>query len=472
MDMQANKENVSIVVVPFPAQGHLNQLLHLSIVLSGHGLTVCYAAPATHIYQAKSRIEGWHASAIDSIRFHELPIPPFASPAPNPNSSLFFPSDVEPLLNAFEHVRPHLADLLHSLSISSRRVVVISDKFVSFAASEAAALPNGESYNFQCVPPSIGLQWEGQDSPAGALLRSLGLSAPSTDDCLSEEFVAFITRSERPEYSGILINSCRLIEGEFLDFLMKQQPDFIGKKVFAIGPLNPTVISTDQTTRPRPRPRHHCLDWLDKQPPASVLYVSFGSNSSISDDQIQELAIGLLNSEQRFVWVLREADFGDALITEREDGRKKKLPAGFMERIHGKGIVIGDWAPQLEILSHKAIACFMSHCGWNSCMESISMGVPMLTWPMHSDQPWNSVLVSNYLKVGVIVRDWDRRKEVLLAEEIEKIIKQVMDSDSESDKGKEIKRRAKELGEAVRQAVADGGSSNAELISFINHITR
>ncbi|KAF3340240.1 putative cis-zeatin O-glucosyltransferase [Carex littledalei] len=463
--MEANKENVSIVVVPFPAQGHLNQLLHLSIVLSSHGLTVYYAALATHIHQAISRLEGWHASTIDLIRFHELPIPPFASPAPNPNSSLFFPSHLEPLFKAFEDVRPHLANLLRSLSISSRRVVVISDNVISFAASEAAALPNCEPYTFRCVPPSVSLPREGQDSPAGALLRSLGLKAPSTDDWISEEMLAFFrSRSEsKPEYSGMLINTCRLIEGEFLDFFMKQQPDFIGKKVFAIGPVNPTVI-TDQTTKPR----HHCLDWLDKQPPASVLYVSFGSNTSISDDQIQQLAIGLLNSEQKFIWVLREADRGDAFTELRENGRQNKLPAGFMGRIHGKGIVIGDWAPQLEILSHKSIACFMSHCGWNSCMESISMGVPMLTWPMHSDQPWNSVLVSDYLKVGVIVRDWKRRKEVLFAVEIEKVIKEVM----VGDKGEEIKRRARELREAVRQAVADGGSSHTELISFINHITR
>ncbi|XP_078150203.1 cis-zeatin O-glucosyltransferase 2-like [Carex rostrata] len=462
--MEASKADVSIVVVPFPLQGHLNQLLHLSIVLSGHGLTVYYAAPAIHIHQATSRLEGWHASAIDSLHFHKLPIPSFASPAPNlnSNSSPFFPSHLEPLFEAFEHVRPHLADLLRSLSISSHRVVVISDHLVSFVASEIAALCNCESYTFWCVPSSSALPWEDQDSPAGALLKSLGLNAPSTDDCFSEEFLALITRCERQEYSGVLINTCRLLEGEFLDFLMKQQNNYFGKKVFAIGPLNPTVIT--ETTRPR----HHCLDWLDKQPPSSVIYVSFGSNSSISDNQIEQLAIGLLNSEQRFVWVLREADRGYAFTELNENGRQNKLPSGFMERIHGKGIIIGDWAPQLEILSHKAIACFMSHCGWNSCIESISMGVPLLAWPMHSDQPWNSVLLSNYLKVGVIVRDWDRRKDVLLAEELEKVIKDVM----VCDKGEKIKQRAKELGEAVRGAVAHDGSSNAEFISFINHITR
>ncbi|KAJ1702321.1 hypothetical protein LUZ63_002100 [Rhynchospora breviuscula] len=458
--MEASKADVSIVVVPYPAQGHLNQLLHLSIILSSHGLTVYYAAPRTHIHQARSRLQGWPASATNSLHFHELPIPPYTSPAPNPNSSVFFPAHLQPLFEKFKHVQPHLAKLLQSLSATSRRVVVISDFLVSFAATEAAALPNGEPYTFRCTPPSSVLAWEGEDGPAGNLIKSFGLNTPSTEDCTTEEFLAIVAQSKSMPESGMLISTCGVIEGDFLDLFM-QQPDLMGKKLFAIGPLNPTVIT--ETTGPR----HRCLDWLDKQPPGSVLYISFGSNSSISDEQIEQLAIGLLNSDQRFVWVLREADRGD-LIAEGEKDWQNKLPPGFIEKIEGKGIIIGDWAPQLEILAHQATAAFMSHCGWNSCIESISMGVPMLAWPMHSDQPWNAVLISSYLKVGVIVRDWSPRKEVLLAVEIEKAVKEVM----VHDKGEEIKRRARELKEAVRRAVGDGGSSNTELLAFINHITR
>ncbi|KAJ3706751.1 hypothetical protein LUZ61_010456 [Rhynchospora tenuis] len=458
--MESSKADVSIVVVPFPAQGHLNQLLHLSIMLSSHGLTVYYAAPRTHIHQARSRLQGWPASVTSTLHFHELPIPPYTSPAPNPNSSIFFPSHLQPLFEEFKHVRPHLASLLHSLSAASHRVVVISDFLVSFAATEAAALPNGEPYTFRCTPPSSALGWEGEDGPAGNIIKSFGLKTPSKEDCITEEFRAIVGRSKSMPESGLLINTCRLIEGDFLDLFM-QQPDLIGKKLFAIGPLNPTVIT--ETTGPR----HPCLDWLDRQPPCSVLYISFGSNSSISDEQIEQLAIGLLNSDQRFVWVLREADRGD-IIAEGEKDLQNKLPPDFIEKIEGKGTIIGDWAPQLEILAHKATAAFMSHCGWNSCIESISMGKPMLAWPMHSDQPWNAVLLSDYLKVGVIVRDWSRRKEILPAAEIEKAIKEVM----VYNKGEEIKQRASELGEAVRQAVADGGTSNTELLAFINHITR
>ncbi|KAJ4811834.1 Glycosyltransferase [Rhynchospora pubera] len=381
--MEASEADVSIVVVPLPTQGHLNQLLHLSVLLSSHALTVYYAAPAIHIHQARSRLEGWPASAIRSLRFHELPIPPYASPAPNPNSPLFFPSHLLPMFQAFKHVQPLLANFLRFLSGTSRRVVVISDLLVSFAATEAAALPKG------------------------LYARRI----PCTCCTMSKQTGVRHNR-----------NNCT---------------------------------------------KHHCLYWLDRQPPGSVLYVSFGTNSSISDDQIEQLAIGLLNSKQRFVWVLREADRGD-FIAEGERGLQNKLPPGFMETIEDKGTIIGGWAPQLEILAHKATGAFMSHCGWNSCMESISMGVPILAWPMHSDQPWNAVLVCDYLKVGLIVRDWDHRREILPAAEIEKAIKEVM----VYDKGQEIKRRASELGEAARRAASGGGSSNTELLSFINHIMR
>ncbi|KAJ3706747.1 hypothetical protein LUZ61_010452 [Rhynchospora tenuis] len=461
--MEASKADISIVVVPYPAQGHLNQFLHLSIRLASHGLAVHYAATATHIRQARSRLEGWPASVIDSLHFYELPIPSYASPAPKPNSSIFFPSHLQPLFDAFEDVEPHVANLLHALSATSRRVVVISEPMSSFAAREAAVLPNAEPYTFWTTPISSDVAGFAEESPAKAQLESLGVRIPSWEDCCSKEFRALVTRvlaKCRPE-SGLLTNSCRSIEGEFFDLFM-QQPNFIGKKLFPIGPLNPTNIMETH------EPRHQCLDWLDKQPASSVLYISLGSNSSISDDQIEQLAIGLLNSDQRFVWVLREADRGD-VFSKKEIDQKNKLPSGFMEKVKGKGLIIEDWAPQLEILAHKAIAGFMSHCGWNSCIESISMGVPILAWPMHSDQPWNSILVSDYLKVGVIVRDWDRRKEILSAGEIEVTIKKVMVYDS----GEKIRRRAKELRDTVRQEAADGGAAaNTELLAFIHHVTR
>ena len=110
----------------------------------------------------------------------------------------------------------------------------------------------------------------------------------------------------------------------------------------------------------------------------------------------------------------------------------------------------------------------MSHCGWNSCMESITCGVPIATWPMHSDQPYNAVLISKVLKIGVTVKDWTRRNELVTALMVERGVRRLM-VDRE---GEEMRKRAAELGGAVKRAVAEGGVSRMELDSFVARITR
>ncbi|KAL0404888.1 UNVERIFIED_CONTAM: Zeatin O-glucosyltransferase [Sesamum radiatum] len=148
--------------------------------------------------------------------------------------------------------------------------------------------------------------------------------------------------------------------------------------------------------------------------------------------------------------------------------RKAELPEGFEERVKERGIVVRDWAPQLEILGHFATGGFMSHCGWNSCMESISMGVPIAAWPMHSDQPRNAVLMTEVLKIGLVVKDWARRDETVTGSTISRALERLMGS----GEGEEIRQRAQELHGAVRRAWADGGITRLEMDSFVAHISR
>ncbi|TXG70379.1 hypothetical protein EZV62_005314 [Acer yangbiense] len=128
---------------------------------------------------------------------------------------------------------------------------------------------------------------------------------------------------------------------------------------------------------------------------------------SLEDEQINENAISLEQSNTKFIWVLRYADKAD-IFTE-ECRRSAKLPEGFEKRTKGMGMIVRDWTPQLEILGHPSTGGFMSQCGWNSCLESLSMGVPIVAWPMHSDHPKNVVLISEVLRVGVIVKKWTHR---------------------------------------------------------------
>nr|XP_016433449.1 PREDICTED: zeatin O-xylosyltransferase-like [Nicotiana tabacum] len=147
-----------------------------------------------------------------------------------------------------------------------------------------------------------------------------------------------------------------VIEGSstFID-LMAQLASTQNMKQWAIGPILPIKLL------PYNKKNEYCLEWLNKQPPKSVLYVSFGTTTSFSDEQIKELAMGLELSKQNFIWVLRYTDEVD----NTGKFKKLKLPEGFEERAKGVGLVVLEWAPQPEILAHPSTGGFLSHCGWN-----------------------------------------------------------------------------------------------------------
>ncbi|CAM0903416.1 unnamed protein product [Alopecurus aequalis] len=455
--------SVAVVAVPFPAQGHLNQLLHLSLQLASRGMDVHYAAPASHIRQARARVHGWDEEALLSIHFHDLGISSYNSPPPDPTADSPFPSHIMPLIKAFViEARAPLAALLQELSASRRRVVVVHDRINAFANEETARLPNGEAFGLHCLAVSMLV---GQID--ANLLRDNGLNFRGVEHYATKEFLEW-SRRARPSRqispgAGILANTCRALEGDFVD-VVSGHVGADGKKLFAIGPLNPLLPASAAKQGKR---RHECLHWLDRQTPASVLYVSFGTTSSLRAEQIEELAAALRGSKQRFIWVLRDADRGD-IFAEAGESRHEKLLSEFTRDTEETGLVIIGWAPQLEILAHAATAAFMSHCGWNSIMESLSHGKPILAWPMHCDQPWDAELVCSYLKAGILVRPWEKHGEVVAANAIQEVIEEAM----LSDKGMAVRRRATALGDAVRASVADGGSSRRDLDNFIAYITR
>uniref|UniRef100_A0A0E0KTR2 Glycosyltransferase n=1 Tax=Oryza punctata TaxID=4537 RepID=A0A0E0KTR2_ORYPU len=465
-------EPVAVVAVPFPAQGHLNQLLHLSLQLASRGgVDVHYAAPAAHVRQARARVQGWDDAALRSVRFHDLGISTYVSPPPDPAAGSPFPSHLMPLWEAYTAGAPApLAALLGKLSASYRRVVVVYDRINDFAAQEAARLHNGEAFVMYCLAVSM-LARRIAPQEHQRILRENDLTNISVEDCATEEFVDYIRRTratkEMSPARGILTNTCRALEGEFVDVVAGQLAAD-GKKVFAVGPLNP-LLHANASKQGEQRQRHECLDWLDKQPPASVLYVSFGTTSSLRAEQIEELASALRGSKQRFIWVLRDADRGDIFADSGEIIiRHTKLLREFTQHTEGTGLVITGWAPQLEILAHDATAAFMSHCGWNSTMESLSHGKPILAWPMHCDQPWDAELLCKYLKAGVLVRPWEKHNEVTPAKDIQEVIEEAMLSDD----GIAMRQRARELGDAIRASVAAGGSLRKDLDDFVAYITR
>lgn len=158
------------------------------------------------------------------------------------------------------------------------------------------------------------------------------------------------------------------------------------------------------------------LSWLDQQPPNSIIYVAFGSSTFLDETQFKELALGLEFTNRPFLWVVRQD------LTQNT----RAYPEGFEERIRNRGKIVG-WVPQQMVLSHPSVACFLSHCGWNSTLESVSNGVPLLCWPYYADQFLNEAYISDFWKVGLglekdeggmITREEISKKvEILLSDE-------------------------------------------------------
>ncbi|KAK3141831.1 hypothetical protein QOZ80_4BG0338850 [Eleusine coracana subsp. coracana] len=218
-------EPVAVVAVPFPAQGHLNGMLHLSLVLASRGLPVHFTAPAQHVRQARTRarVLGWDPRTLRSIEFHGFYVPAHACPPPDPAAPSPFPSHLIPMCEAFiAGARAPVASLLSSLSSRHRRVVVLYDRLSSFAAPEAARVGNGEAFCLQCVAASYDASW----TDAGRrLLRARGLDGvPPVEACVAKELVEHIVRtqgdSRSPAVAGVVQNTCRAVEDEFVDVVV------------------------------------------------------------------------------------------------------------------------------------------------------------------------------------------------------------------------------------------------------------
>ena len=463
----SQSEDVVVVMVPLPAQGHINQLLHLSRLIASYDIPVHVVGAAIHNRQGKIRLQGWDPTSIPNIHFHDFTIPPFHTPPPNPTSQHNFPSHLLPSFHATRHLRGPVAALLRRLSPQTRRLVVIHDSLMASVVQDVVSIQNAESFTFHSVSAfAIFLfYWDGMGKTTSLLEMSDGVKfpndIPSLEGCLSSEIMDFIALQYEFNKlnSGNLYNTSRVMERPYMNLLARILPN---KKHWAVGPFNPVSFLENETSNDR----HMCLKWLDKQEPKSVIYVSFGTTTAFTDEQIEELAFGLEHSNQKFIWVLRDADKGD--VFDKNQVKKLKLPKGYEERVRNMGIVMREWAPQLEILGHPSTGGFISHCGWNSCVESITMGVPIGAWPMHSDQPRNAVLVTKLLGIGTVVREWAHRDDVARADMVARGIRILMTS----KEGVEMRRRAEELCSALRKSMEDGGASRKELDYFIAHISR
>ncbi|KAK1267278.1 UDP-glycosyltransferase 92A1 [Acorus gramineus] len=248
---------------------------------------------------------------------------------------------------------------------------------------------------------------------------------------------------------GFLVNTVQDLEREGVEFLK----DWMGGiPVWTVGPILHHPVSESE---------HDCIGWLGNRPPNSVLYVSFGSMNTISSSQMMELAMGLEASEASFVWVVRppvEFDYKGGFRAE------EWLPEGFEERMRGKkrGILVRGWAPQMEILAHASTRAFLSQCGWNSVLEGLMNGLPMIGWPIEFEQFYSVKMLME--EKGVCVEIARGNNTAVDRVHVEKTIRSVMDGGEE---GEEMRRKARELGKVLREAVGEGGPSVRAMDDFL-----
>ncbi|KAL2528855.1 UDP-glycosyltransferase 90A1 [Forsythia ovata] len=446
-----------VVLFPFMSKGHIIPLLHLARLLLDHRATVTlFTTPANRPYIVQSLSD-------DDITIIDLPFPgniPGIPPGIESTDKLPSMSLFVSFARATKLMQPNFENVLQTLP---HVTCIISDQFLHWTLESATkfGIPslgfNGMSaYSSAICQDALvnGLLslHESPDEPFTLTsfpwikVTRNDFVYPFTERHPSGPLFDFITEINiaLSNSYGLLVNSFYELEPQFVDYLNRESKP----KAFCVGPLCLTRL-------PKMEPVLHnkCrwIQWLDQKLAQGnpVLYVAFGSQAEISSKQLTEIAGGLEESEVSFLWVVRKS--GTELGEEFED------------RIQERGMVVKEWVDQKQILEHEIVQGFLSHCGWNSVLESICSEVPILAWPMMAEQHLNAKMVVEEIKIGLRV---ERRNGIIEAESLKNKVKELM----EGENGNEVRKKVKEVAEAARNSIKDGGSSFRTLGQLIEEI--
>ncbi|KAJ8647078.1 hypothetical protein MRB53_000101 [Persea americana] len=358
---------------------------------------------------------------------------------------------------------PSLRHVLKNLASTHRLVALVVDLFGTdaFDVAREVGVPPYLLYTSNFLSLSVDIHLPTVDSTLSSEPLKLPGCRPipredlvdAAQDRSNQAYTWFLHHGSRfKQAKGILVNSITELEPETLMGL-RDEPSH--PPIYTIGPLVQSS-STGMADVPKP----NWLRWLDDQPRRSVLFVSFGSRGSLSFEQTKELALGLVMSQQRFLWVVRSPNDKEASASNQEP--LDFLPDGFLERTKGVGHVVPLWVPQIEVLSHESTGGFLSHCGWNSTLESMVHGVPMIAWPLYAEQRTNALLLVEDLKVAV--RPSADDSGVVKRDKIAKVVRALMDG---GDEGQRVKRMMMEVKEASIKAMATEEGSSYRAMSEV-----
>ncbi|KAA8528625.1 hypothetical protein F0562_035980 [Nyssa sinensis] len=451
-----------VAVLPSPGMGHIIPLFELAKrLVIHHGFRVSFLVITTEASAAQNQL----------LRSPTLPSDLNVVDLPPVDVSDLVSDDMPVLNHLCVIVQESLRPLRSVLVNLNRPKALVIDLFCTqaFEVCRELSIPTYSFFTastalfaFSLYLPTLDREVEGEFVDLPEPVQVPGCKAIRTEDLLDQvrnrkidEYKWYLLHVSRlPMAAGIFANTWDDFEPVSLRAL-RLNPFFQNiptPPVHAIGPL----IKEDE---PVTESDTEILTWLDKQPSDSVLFVALGSGGTLSCEQFTELAWGLEMSQQRFILVARtptDASASAAFFNVGSDVNDPVayLPEGFVKRTEGVGLVVPSWAPQVAILRHPSTGGFLSHCGWNSTLESVVHGVPIIAWPLYSEQRMNATMLTE--EVGVAMKPvGGPGKKMIGRKEIERVVRLVM----EGEEGKVMRRRATELQESAQKALNDGGSS-------------
>nr|GMD02276.1 UDP-glycosyltransferase 88B1 [Ipomoea batatas] len=464
----------AIVLYPSPQIGHLVSMVELGRLILKHqpSCSVIIFIANFPFNTGSTAAYLSHVSATtSSIVFHHLPDVPFS-----PNWSSAFLEEF-----AFEIPRLQNANVLQALkNIGMKSIIkaVVLDFFCN-AAFEVSSLELGlPTYFFftsgvsdLTLPlhfPTLDKMLPDNLKDHKAALEIPGIPPIYTSDlpentCHRTDKVYRATMQlavQMTEASGIIVNTFEALEPRAMKAITDGlcTPNAPTPTLYCVGPLvaNSNIHGYNGSVNGSVGYDNECcLRWLDLQPSGSVVFLCFGSQGSFKDDQLKEMAVALENSGHRFLWVVRNR------ASERD--LNAVLPEGFLERTEERGLVVKSWAPQGAILNHGSVGGFVTHCGWNSLLEALLAGVPMVAWPLYAEQRLNKAFMVEEMRVALPLAESEDR--FVYAAELEKRVREMMESESKG--GMAIRERVMAFRDAAKAAVKENGSSHIALAKLL-----
>eukprot|EP00250_Pteridium_aquilinum_P013798 c21579_g1_i1 orf=126-1613(+) len=467
-----------VIMMPFPLQGHITPLMQLSKLLAARGFAVTFVTSEFNVKQMREAKQELKGSDLRKLGIELVGIPDgrlgipgcecMVQPQDFLASLLFLHTSFDELVGRMVQEE----GLTITCIISDSFLVWTQDVANKWRIPRVAFWPNSLATLSCCISlptimaasphldpfkPQVYESAEGQSPELLNCIPGISqiamcrlpfhtLGGEDSEEWLREHVPSQMERVNEP--LCFIANSFPDLEREIHNGLKELLPS---KSIFTLGPLLPTAFLGGHndalgkgTGSSLCNEDTECMQWLDKQAPRSVIYISFGSIAVLEEREVREIALGLAASQQPFLWVLRSAACEPALAAIKKQGK------------------VIRWAPQLRVLSHEAVGGFLTHCGWNSTLESVGMGVPVIGWPQMMDQMTNCWFLVEKLKVGVRI-ELDESMRVGHAG-VERAVRTLM----QEEEGRRIRARASKFHTSFLSAFTTSLPSNLD--SFVDTI--